>query len=99
MCESDPADYFFNVNLAIEKSQSSGFQPLRKDVEIFRPGLSWNNKLIDFGDTVTSFLILLLLYIFFKTLFRKKSSGKLIAHFGSMDFVLQVSFFACEIYY
>lgn len=35
-------DYFFSINLALERNESGTFYPLLTDVSVFKPNISWN---------------------------------------------------------
>ena len=92
-------DYFFSINLAIEKTPSGGYQPIKKEVEVFRPGLRWNYLFNLIGDMIVYFLSCVLAIIYFMTLNRKKKKGKLFRFFSKINFVLTTIFMIVQIAY
>jgi hypothetical protein len=60
-------DYFFSINLAIEKTASGGYQPIKQEVEVFRPGLRWNYMFNLIGDIIVYVFSIFLLMIYIRT--------------------------------
>lgn len=57
-------DYFFSINLMAERSASGGFLPIISDVDIFRPGLTWNRQRNLAYDIIIIGLAFLLTFLF-----------------------------------
>ena len=89
-------DYFFSLNLAIEKTPSGGFQPIKKSIEVFRPGLNWNYLFMTVGDVVVYTLTLFLIAIYCRTLYEKLLRGKMLKFMRKINFILLFSYAMCE---
>lgn len=92
-------DYFFSINLAIEKTPSGGYQPIKKEVEVFRPGLRWNYIFNLIGDIIVYILSIGLALIYIRTLIIKKRKGKLGKFISKINFVLTTIFMMVQIAY
>lgn len=92
-------DYFFSINLAIEKTPSGGYQPIKKEVEVFRPGLRWNYMFNFIGDMIVYLLSIILALIYIRTLIIKKRDGTLREFLSKINFVLTTIFMLVQIAY
>lgn len=85
-------DYFFSINLAIEKTPSGGYQPIMKEVEVFRPHLYWNYNINFYVDIMTAILTLAQILIHILNILRKLRSGKLTKYCKQINFFLSTIF-------
>lgn len=92
-------DYFFSINLAIEKTPSGGYQPIKKEVEVFRPGLRWNYMFNLIGDIIVYILSACLAAIYIKTLIIKKMEGGLSEFLSKINSVLTSIFMLVQAAY
>ena len=92
-------DYFFSLNLALEKTPSGGYQPIMKEVQVFRPGLRWNYMFNLAGDITVYLLSIMLGFIYFKTIIRKRRTSKLYKFCSKISFALTTMFMIVQIAY
>jgi len=92
-------DYFFSINLAIEKTPSGGYQPITKEVEVFRPGLDWNNKKNLILDILVGLLTIGNLIIHIMNIRKKIRKRKMSQYIKKINFVLTSLFIVTQFFY
>lgn len=60
-------DYFFSVDLLLERTPTGGYQPVVKNYDLFRPTLSWNYSYNLYGDLLVYLLTVIQLSVNIKT--------------------------------
>lgn len=93
-------DFFFSINLGLEKTRAGSYKVIENKVELFRPWLFWNNKKILVLGIWVLLSMILVIIIFIKEAKRKYAKGtlcKFVLHIRA--FLLYLLWIFCLAYF